>query len=69
MDSRMTYGLYVSAALQPHPGPPPEPRTCRAGAITCWDLALLLTYIALVGGKLVFMCRLVLLLSVAVGDL
>eukprot|EP00883_Tetradesmus_obliquus_P007421 jgi/Sobl393_1/18043/SZX70998.1 len=34
----------------PTPGPPPESRTCRAGAISCWDLTLLLTYIALVAG-------------------
>ncbi|KAF6262418.1 multidrug efflux transporter AcrB transmembrane domain-containing protein [Scenedesmus sp. NREL 46B-D3] len=35
----------------PTPGPPPETRTCRAGAISCWDLSLLLTYIALVAAQ------------------
>jgi hypothetical protein len=34
---------------QPPPGPPPDAGGCRAGAITCWDLALLLTYLGLVG--------------------
>lgn len=34
---------------QPPPGPPPDAGGCRAGAISCWDLTLILSYICLVG--------------------
>jgi len=35
--------------LQPPSGPPPDAGGCRVGAITCWDLTLILSYIGLVG--------------------
>jgi hypothetical protein len=36
-------------APQPPAGPPRDAGGCRVGAITCWDLTLILTYICLVG--------------------
>lgn len=46
---------------QPPSGPPPDKRRCRAGAITCWDLTLILAYIFMVlavGGAFVYQKRL-----------
>jgi len=41
--------LLLLLLLQPPSGPPPDAGGCRVGAITCWDLTLILSYIGLVG--------------------
>jgi hypothetical protein len=46
-----------SSPPQPPSGPPAGHRGCRAGAVTCWDLTLILSYIGLafgVGGAFVY---------------